>query len=642
MRTTLWVVIGVLTLLAGCTDLDNESLYQCTSDADCSAGWMCLPLGSERVCVKEDSDLSWMSRDTFEPDAASDADVCVPVCDGRVCGPDGCGGECGVGCSGGELCNSVTGQCSATCTPTCSDRECGPDGCGGRCAPDACPLMSTCDEMAGQCECKVGYSRDGATCADIDECTANTDYCSPFATCTNTAGNFTCACNPGYSGNGIICTDLNECTANADNCDAAATCTNTAGGFTCACNTGYSGDGVSCTDVNECTANPGNCSPNATCTNTSGSFTCACNAGYSGNGVTCSSDYVTILSGSFTMGSPIGELGQSSDETQHTVTLTRSFEMKKTEVTQGEWQSLMGNNPSFFLSCGVNCPVETVNWYEALAYANALSAAKGLTACYKLTGCTGTAGAGMGCTDLTVTAAGGDPYACTGYRLPTEAEWEYVYRAGTTSAFHNGGIAVTDCSSDSNLNAIGWYCGNASSTTHLVGQKQANGWGLFDMSGNVWEWCWDGYEVYSGTVSNPVGAGSHLFTVSRGGSWFNDARDCRAAVRYSDLQSTRSSALGFRLVRSLPPCTISQCAALGMACDIANGQCAPRSGKAICETCTLGTTECGGPGDRCAALGGNSICTIACGTSADCPSDFECIPITTTSTACIPLSRTCG
>ena len=88
-------------------------------------------------------------------------------------------------------------------------------------------------------------------------------------------------------------------------------------------------------------------------------------------------------------------------------------------------------------------------------------------------------------------------------------------------------------------------------------------------------------------------------------------------------------------------CTASECAAQGMACDLDSGQCAPRSGKAICETCTLGTEECGGPGDRCAALGGTSICTFACGTSADCPSGFECQPITTTASGCIPLSRTC-
>ena len=260
-------------------------------------------------------------------------------------------------------------------------------------------------------------------------------------------------------------------------------------------------------------------------------------------------EYVTIPSGSFTMGSPAGELGRGSDEVEHAVTLTRSFEMKTTEVTQGEWESLMGNNPSEFSSCGASCPVEQVNWYEALAYANALSTAKGLAACYTLTACTSTAGTGMTCKGVTVTGAGKDPYACTGYRLPTEAEWEYAYRSGTTSAFYNGNIADPNCS-DPNLEVIGWYCGNAVEP-HPVGQKQANIWGLYDMSGNVWEWCWDLYGTYPGTVSNPVGAATGL-RVYRGGSWNDVARFARAAFRDDWAPSTRNTYLGFRLSRSRP------------------------------------------------------------------------------------------
>jgi len=252
------------------------------------------------------------------------------------------------------------------------------------------------------------------------------------------------------------------------------------------------------------------------------------------------------------MGSPSNELGRFSEEVRHAVTLTRSFEMKKTEVTQGEWQSLMGNNPSYFSSCGVDCPLEQVTWYEALAYANALSAAKGLAACYTLTGCTGSAGAGMTCTGVTVTGTGGNPYACAGYRLPMEAEWEYAYRAGTTTAFYNGGISITSCGSDPNLNAIGWYCGNTNNTTHPAGQKQVNTWGLYDMSGNVFEWCWDWFGDYPGTVSNPVGPGTGSIRVLRGGTWSYQANFARAADREGDNPSARSSQVGFRLARSLP------------------------------------------------------------------------------------------
>ncbi|MBI5549563.1 MAG: formylglycine-generating enzyme family protein, partial [Deltaproteobacteria bacterium] len=234
------------------------------------------------------------------------------------------------------------------------------------------------------------------------------------------------------------------------------------------------------------------------------------------------------------------------------VTLTRGFYLQEKEVTQGQWQARMGNNPSDFASCGIDCPVEMVNWWEALAYANAVSRSQGLVECYTLTGCTGTPGNGLECSGVTVNAAGGNPYQCVGYRLPTEAEWEYAYRAGTTTAFYNGGITATDCSMDAKLNAIGWYCGNAADTTHRVGQKAANGWGLFDMSGNVYEWCWDWYGSYSGAVTDPAGPGSGASRVYRGGSWFNTAQNTRAAYRFNGPPDYPNVNLGLRLARSLP------------------------------------------------------------------------------------------
>ena len=260
--------------------------------------------------------------------------------------------------------------------------------------------------------------------------------------------------------------------------------------------------------------------------------------------------WVTIKAGTFQMGSPDGtgtqpkELCRSSDETQHQVTLTHKFEIQTTEVTQGQFTSLMGYSPSYFPSCGGTCPVEQVNWHEAAAYANALSAKAGKANCYACTG----SGTSVTCSEATA-YAGAKVYTCPGYRLPTEAEWEYAYRAGTTTAFYNGGI--TNCyGADSNANKIGWYSINSSSKTHPAGQKIPNAWGLSDMAGNVWEWCHDWYGTYPTTsVTDPLGT-SGSYRVLRGGSWGCYPSYMRAAARYSFTPTSRYGNLGFRCART--------------------------------------------------------------------------------------------
>ncbi|MEB3237177.1 MAG: formylglycine-generating enzyme family protein [Candidatus Sericytochromatia bacterium] len=243
------------------------------------------------------------------------------------------------------------------------------------------------------------------------------------------------------------------------------------------------------------------------------------------------------------MGSPVGEPGRSSDETQHTVTLTRGFWMQSTEVTQGQWRALMGNNPSRFTGAD-NRPVERVSWYDAVAYANALSAKDGLANAYDLSSCSGTPGTGnYGCSNVTLTAS--TPYATTGWRLATEAEWEYAYRAGSTTPWYFG--------SDSNLlGTYMWFSSNSVYRTWPVGQKQPNAWGLYDMAGNVWEWCQDWYGSYPGTVTDPTGPTSGSNRVRRGGSWDNDASRARAASRDPYRPDVRSLGIGFRLARSRP------------------------------------------------------------------------------------------
>jgi formylglycine-generating enzyme required for sulfatase activity len=234
----------------------------------------------------------------------------------------------------------------------------------------------------------------------------------------------------------------------------------------------------------------------------------------------CPTGFARIAPGTFIMGSPTAEEDRNSDETQHTVTITRAYCMKATEVTQGEWQAEMGDNPSSFQGCGPNCPVERVSWDDAVLYANALSRREGLAECY-----TGSTFAGLG---------------CAGYRLPTEAEWEYAARAGMTGPSY--GL----------LESVGWHSDNSGATTHAVGGKTANSFGLYDVLGNVWEWTNDWYDTYPATVSDPTGPTTGSGRVSRGGSWNNDARIARAAFRSFYGPDFRSSVLGFRLSRTAP------------------------------------------------------------------------------------------
>lgn len=199
--------------------------------------------------------------------------------------------------------------------------------------------------------------------------------------------------------------------------------------------------------------------------------------------------------GTFTMGSDKGD----RDATLHQVTLTKGFWMGKTEVTQAQWKSVMGNNPSN--NKGDDRPVVNVSWDDCQEF----------------------------CKN-------------TGLQLPTEAQWEYACRAGSTGEYAGTG----------NLDDMGWYCGNSGSETHPVGTKQPNAWGLYDLHGNVWEWCADWYGDYpSGAVTDPQGSSSGSSRVLRGGSWDNSAGGCTSSFRSSRSPSYANCFYGFRLVRTL-------------------------------------------------------------------------------------------
>jgi len=243
------------------------------------------------------------------------------------------------------------------------------------------------------------------------------------------------------------------------------------------------------------------------------------------------SKMVWIPPGRFVMGSPTNEALRYLDETQHPVTLTGGFYMGKYAVTQGDYLALIGSNPSWF-DQSLSQPVDSVRWIDATNY------------CARLT--------------EQERAAGRLPAGWL-YRLPTESEWEYACRAGTTTAFHYGSALVSgmanfngqygyDASLGESYNARGIYLFN----TTAVGSYQPNAWGLYDMHGNVWEWCRDWYGDYpAGSVTDPQGPPSGSTRVLRGGGWDSYGRLCRSAQRLSQNPALRTSALGLRVVLAL-------------------------------------------------------------------------------------------
>jgi formylglycine-generating enzyme required for sulfatase activity len=277
-----------------------------------------------------------------------------------------------------------------------------------------------------------------------------------------------------------------------------------------------------------------------------------------GGQVQCSADWCTIPAGTFTMGSPDGDGGvpyencRDDDETEHEVTLTRSFEIARTEVTQDEFQGLMGYNNSNNSGCGT-CPVEMVTWYEAVQYCNALSAAHdpSLSLCY---GCNNS-GFAARCTVVSRYRANQNGiYACPGYRLPTESEWEYAASAGTDTALFNGDL--TNCASaDPVADAVARY---DAASTQAVGQLAENPWGLFDVHGNVMEWTADGSDNLNEWGSDPKTDPWHEpddgYRRIKGGAWSSIPAWLRSANwgrRTVGNDPRRYNDVGFRCVRSL-------------------------------------------------------------------------------------------
>jgi len=227
--------------------------------------------------------------------------------------------------------------------------------------------------------------------------------------------------------------------------------------------------------------------------------------------------FVYIQSGTFMMGSPKNEPERSDDETLHKVTLTEGFYMQTTQVTQKQWKAVMGNNPSYFKDCD-NCPVEQVCFYDVESFIEELNWKEGTNK----------------------------------YRLPTEAEWEYACRAGTTLPF-SFGICLSTDQANYNGNYPFKRCpkGQYREKTVPVGSFPPNAWGLYDMHGNVHEWCQDLYggAVYMSEQTDPINNGNGSSLVIRGGCWFHGADDCRSAKRNRVPHNHSHNSVGFRLVR---------------------------------------------------------------------------------------------
>jgi formylglycine-generating enzyme required for sulfatase activity len=264
--------------------------------------------------------------------------------------------------------------------------------------------------------------------------------------------------------------------------------------------------------------------------------------------------WLPVSPSTFIMGSPLSEKCRLSNEVQHKVKLTHAFQLAKHEVTQSQYLAVNKENPSKFTSCGPGCPVERVSWSDAAVFCNNMSKIAGLERCYV---CTGQGDSYTKPHDCKVRVpydgSGGNKtiYDCPGYRLPTEAEWEYAYRAGTQTPLYNG--IIGGCFSDGRVGSIAWYAENSGSTTHPVGKKAPNKLGLHDMAGNVWEWVDDWYTSNLGPAdaTDPTGPASGVNKVLRGGSWLTSAGSARAAQRNQNARSKTFEFVGFRVARTL-------------------------------------------------------------------------------------------
>lgn len=570
----------------------NDGLY-CTVGDKCYSG-TCTS-STPRDCSNP-SDLC----NSYSCDEVADVCASTPVVDGTVCESDS--NECTV-----DVC--ITGSCAhpnVNNGTSCTDD-------GAECTDDVC--------LAGSC---IHPNRtNGTTCSgDGYECTV--DYCSSGACVHNTLVSG-CMMDGACWEDGDIATDpawngCAWCDSDVDEWDwsprpEGASCPDD--GNLCTtdtCNGGWDClhtpvvPGVYCDDSNFCTDDF--CDPTTGCYHESkpdGTF-CGddpgapdrfCFAGWC-KAYECPKGYVMVPAGEFVMGARSTEPGIGDGERpQHDVTLTKPFCMKQTEVTNEEWYDIFGNYTSgSYSSCGLDCPADTASWWDAAAYAHYVSTSAGVEECYVFNTCTGAPGLAYSCLSISFSGLG-----CHGFRLPTEAEWEWASRAYTTTDTYNGDIGYeTYCTPNPVLIPIAWYCKNSGGYLQKIEQLNPNQFRLYDMLGSVAEWVWDWYgknyySSVSGGVTDPIGPATPSVPktrIVRGGHYDAYAKVVRSSAKLPLLATRDTVETGIRPVITANPCDD------GLVCttdyvDPSDGSCDATYNTAL-NYCLINEMACFGDG----------------------------------------------